>query len=245
MLKTFHRSLLDILLPQSCHVCSAFLRDSVNAFDENICSDCRGRMEETPALACRFCAATLREPREYVERRCSSCRSLALPAFEEAHACFIYNKPMRALIHQMKYRERPYLARTAARLMQSELPRRLLEEANMIVPVPLAPARQRERTFNQAQEIAKELGAAFAKPVTPALRRVKETRSQAELKEKNRFPNVEGAFRVRADAGSAIRGQDIVLVDDVITTTATVRAAAAALADAGAGRIRILALAKG
>jgi ComF family protein len=243
MLKTFGRSLLNILLPRSCHVCSALLRDGINAFDENICSDCRRRIEETPLSACRSCAATLDETQTTPERRCRSCRSLAAPAFEEARACFLYDGPMRTLIRQLKYGERPYLARTAGRLMQNGLPSRFLEEADMIVPVPLSPARRRERTFNQAQEIARELGAASAKPVVLALKRVKETRPQAELKEKDRFPNVEGAFGLVP--GETVRDKDIVLVDDVITTTATVRAAARTLAHAGARRIRVLALAKG
>jgi competence protein ComFC len=127
--------------------------------------------------------------------------------------------------------------------MKTDTPRRFMETADMLVPVPLSPARRRERTFNQAEEIAQELGKIFAKPVVRALRRVRETRPQAELKEKNRFPNVAGAFNLAP--GETVQNKDIVLVDDVITTTATVRAAAAALAQAGARRIRVLALAKG
>jgi ComF family protein len=121
--------------------------------------------------------------------------------------------------------------------------RRVLEEAEVLVPVPLHPRRRRERGFNQADLLAAAVGRRCRLPVAAtALVRRKDTAPQAGLSAAGRRLNVAGAFGVRRRA--RIAGRVVVLVDDVLTTGATALACARALNDAGAREVRLLAVAR-
>jgi ComF family protein len=113
-----------------------------------------------------------------------------------------------------------------------------LDGADVLVPVPLHPRRQRARGFNQAQELAGSL----ALPVLPILKRTRYTPSQTDLPAARRHANVRGAFRLRRRAD--IRGLRVVLVDDVCTTGATLEACARVLRDAGAADVSAITAAR-
>jgi ComF family protein len=109
-------------------------------------------------------------------------------------------------------------------------------ERAALVPVPLSPSRRRERGYNQSTELARALGAVWRLPVREdLLERTRATTTQTRLTPGERHRNVSGAFRARADRAS-LRGLHFVLVDDVVTTAATLNACAAAL-HAGGARI--------
>jgi ComF family protein len=114
----------------------------------------------------------------------------------------------------------------------------------MIVPVPLHPTKEREREFNQAERLARRLGAAMRIPVNNRLlRRVVPTRTQTQLSRQERLANVRNAFALRGS--QRLNGEPIVLVDDVLTTGATTSACAQVLRAAGAGEVCVWTVARG
>jgi ComF family protein len=114
-------------------------------------------------------------------------------------------------------------------------PRDVVEERRAVVPVPLAPARQRERGYNQSALLAAALGSRWNVPVfADALARERATRSQTELTPEERVGNVAGSFRLAGQCRDRIRGEHIVLVDDVVTTAATLNECARVLFEGGA-----------
>jgi ComF family protein len=133
----------------------------------------------------------------------------------------------------LKYDRRATVARGLARQM-AIAGKDVLDGADAVVPVPLHRARERERGFNQARELARHLGM----PVLDALVRGRKTAAQADLPASRRTANVRGAFRLAR--GVRVEGLTLVLVDDVSTTGATLNACAAPLLDAGAGQVRAL-----
>ena len=139
------------------------------------------------------------------------------------------------IVHALKYQEWPAVARAMARRMAAlRFPADVERERAALVPVPLARARQRERGYNQSEELARALAAHWHLPVrTDLLERSRSTVTQTRLTPGERRRNVSGAFRASAERAS-LRGLLLVLVDDVVTTAATLNACAAALHDGGA-----------
>lgn len=114
----------------------------------------------------------------------------------------------------------------------------VVEERNALVPVPLAPTRMRERGYNQSERLAAALGEIWKLPVwNNVLRRTRGTKSQTELTPEERKRNVAGAFEVPPETRQQIRGAHLVIIDDVMTTAATLNACAASLYQAGARTI--------
>jgi ComF family protein len=142
-----------------------------------------------------------------------------------------------SIVHALKYQGWPAVARPMGRRLASlRFPDDVERERAALVPVPLAPSRLRERGYNQSAELARALGNAWSLPVIDhLLARARATNTQTRLTPGERHRNVSGAFRVLADR-SSLRGRHFVLVDDVVTTAATLNACAAAL-HAGGARI--------
>jgi ComF family protein len=150
--------------------------------------------------------------------------------------------PVSSMIHAIKYRGHRRLARALGRRLGAFLV--LHDErwrsADAIVPVPVHRTRRRERGYNQAELIADGLASVLERPVWNVLERRRHTTSQTTLSEKQRLENVTGVFRVRTQAPSHnLEGSTLILVDDVLTTGATVNNCAWALLDAGARRVDV------
>ena len=138
------------------------------------------------------------------------------------------------MIHAFKYGGWTALAEPMARLMSRlDFPRDVVEERSILVPVPLAAPRRRERGFNQSQELALVLGEIWRIPVVEALSRGRSTGTQTRLTPGDRLRNVAGAFATVMGSGK-LAGSHVVLVDDVVTTAATLNACAKALHEGGA-----------
>jgi len=151
---------------------------------------------------------------------------------------------MRRLIHLLKYGNRTLLRHFFMKKMLSFFNsyRVNLDPADLIIPIPLHPARFRERGFNQAQILACLIAQKFNKPLaTKHLLRKRHTRHQAVLTKKERWTNIEGAFTIKHS--SSLKGKHILLVDDLLTTGATASEAAKMLKSAGAAKVGLLALA--
>lgn len=141
-----------------------------------------------------------------------------------------------ALVHALKYDGWSRLAIPMARRMsQLDFPDDVVRERTALVPVPLSPARVRERGYNQAERLASALSVHWRIPVwTDVVRRTRDTKSQVRLTPSERTGNVLHAFADTPETKARLRGAHVVLVDDVITTAATLNAAAEALTSSGA-----------
>jgi ComF family protein len=171
------------------------------------------------------------------------------PAYGRARAAVRYDDVAKKLVHALKYGDRLDLAPTMGRWM-ANAGRALTANADAIVPVPLHWRRLWARRFNQsallAEIIAKESGQGGAQKTVAhgALKRVKATPQQVGLDKSARAQNVQGAFRVPAEGKAQVAGRKLVLVDDVLTSGATIDACARALLRAGAASVDVLVFAR-
>jgi len=167
------------------------------------------------------------------------------PVFARARAVAHFEDgPARQLVHRLKYSDRMELAKPLGAWM-ARAGNELLVEADLLVPVPLHRRRLAARRFNQANSLAQAISAQCGVPVDPfALARVKATPSQVGLSRSQRALNMQGAFRVTDGMGARVEGRAIVLIDDVMTSGATVNAAARALLRGGAKRVDVLVFAR-
>ena len=209
---------LSALLPQSCLLCAA---DSGAAL---LCHDCHEVLPRLPATLCPVCAL----PTPHGET-CGECLKRR-PHFDATVAAFAYAFPMDALVQQLKYAHRIAIADFfAGELLQHPLPR-----TDLMVPLPLSARRLAERGFNQAVEIARPLARALAIPLLlDGGARVIDTAPQTLLPWKERRKNVRHAFECSLD----LAGKSVIVVDDVMTTGATLDEFARVLKDHGAERV--------
>ena len=206
-------------LPQHCLLCSAAAPALA------LCGKCYAELPWLPAACCPQCALPT-----HGGQLCGACLSHP-PRFDVVTAAFVYEWPLAPLIHQYKYAGNLALARLFAHALTT----RITGTADLIIPMPLAPGRLRERGFNQALEIARAVsgntGIALA---AAACRRVRDSAPQATLPWKERVKNIRGAFVCDAN----VRGKRVAVIDDVLTTGATLNELARNLRKAGAAEIQ-------
>jgi ComF family protein len=174
---------------------------------------------------------------------CLDCLKKNL-VFDRAFSPCVYEGTIKQLIHEFKYKDKEYLGQTLVKLMiefiqEYNLP---MNDIDFIIPIPLHRTRLREREFNQAKILSNYLAQEFHKNVLDdCLMRNRNTKTQTDLETPERLLNVKGSFSVKTS--ESIKGKNLLLVDDVLTTGATCSEAARALKDAGAGIIFALTLA--
>ena len=169
------------------------------------------------------------------------CHPATRAALDGVRAAAYYRGPLRAAILRLKFKHDIGLAAALGPLLANCWQSHGLR-ADVLVPVPLGPVRRRQRGYNQAALLAEALGDQLGVAVAPAaLARARETGSQIGLRFDDRYSNVRGAFR--AEPG-AVAGRTVVVVDDVVTSGATLAACALALREAGAAQVWGLALAR-
>ncbi|HEY2836496.1 MAG TPA: ComF family protein [Rhizomicrobium sp.] len=228
--------LLDLLFPPLCIGCGEPL-----GAGRGFCPDCWSGITFLDGPACECCGLPFAfDPGPGT--RCGACLSQP-PAFDRARAIFAYDEKSRGPILALKHADRLDLVPGFARWLERS-GQALVAETDLVVPVPLHRMRLWQRRYNQAAELARRLGALSGKAVAAdALVRVRPTESQGVMvSAKARRRNVLGAFRVLDPV--RVKGRNILLVDDVLTTGATAEACARALKRAGAARVQILALAR-
>jgi ComF family protein len=211
------KTLGEMLFGGSCFLC----RGKTDAL---LCADCDADLPRLGADLCPRCA--LASPAGAVCGRCLT----QPPAYDATRAALAYAFPADALIQALKFRGELALAPLLGALL---LPRVSGKEVDCIVPVPLSAARLRERGFNQALEIARGVAAATRARLAPELcERSRDTGTQMDLPLKERAKNVRGAF----NCPSVVSGT-VAVLDDVMTTGATLEEMAATLKRAGAERV--------
>ncbi len=218
------RALERLLLPNVCVACDGPV--SREGPDELICSLCRARLRR-PSRGCHRCQQPL--PPVGPCRFCSDWPDV----LRRVRSAAWLGPEAREIVHHLKYEGYTALGRPVAELIARAVPR---PAHSVLVPVPLGPGRERDRGYNQAAVIARALGTVWSVPVAESLlRRVRDTRSQTALTPEERRSNVARAFAAASLPSHRGRrsGAAVILVDDVLTTGATLAASAAALATAG------------
>jgi ComF family protein len=166
------------------------------------------------------------------------------PPFARARAAVIHQGLARRLAHELKYHDRCELAPWMARWM-TRAGAELIAAADLVIPVPLHRRRFLLRRFNQSAELARQVARQAGLPFEPGLvQRVRPTRQQVGLGARERKANVRGAFSVPEGARPRLKDRHVLLVDDVLTTGATVAAVATALKRAGAAEVSVLTFAR-
>ena len=202
-------------LPSSCVLCGA------GTMGGRLCAGCDAQLPRLSSGRCAVCALPLAGTAV-----CGACLDHP-PSYDTVSAEYAYAFPIDALIHAYKYGGDLSLAP----LLAAALVRNARAAVDAIIPMPLAPARLRERGFNQAHELARHVGRALRLPIIAnGCRKVTETPPQAALPWKERARNVRGAFVCDVD----LAGQRVAVVDDVMTTGATLNELARNLKRAGA-----------
>ena len=230
------RLALDIALPTLCVAC----REPVDG--EGVCAACWAKLSFIAKPYCpRLGIPFVYDPGPEL----LSMEAIANPpAYARARAAVRYDDVARTLVHALKYQDRTDLAPAMGRWM-ARAGGELLEKADALVPVPLHWKRGWSRRYNQsgalARVIARQSGVRVA---SEALRRVRPTQQQIGLSRSQRTSNVQGVFKVADHRRSEIAGRRVVLVDDVLTTGATVDACARALLRAKAASVDVLVFAR-
>jgi len=242
--RTVARGLADLLLPRACAVCHELLGAHTSGV---VCGTCWSRLERFPEPSCRRCGHP-RQPlpgvglvgQEAAEGDgFADCRwCLKLPATVRAvrSAVRLDAGTGSALVHALKYSGWTAVADgMGTRMARLSFPADVESERVALIPIPLGAARLRERGFNQSSLLAQAVARQWDIPVwDDVLRRQRETDTQTRLTPSERASNVSGAFGTIRGTDVRLRGAHLVLVDDVITTAATLNAAAAALSAGGA-----------
>jgi ComF family protein len=171
---------------------------------------------------------------------CATCRATP-PGYDYARAAALYEGGLRDALHAFKFGGRRALAGPLGDLAAEQCVGSLPDGIDALVPVPLARERERERGFNQAALLARRIGQRLAAPTRAGwLVRTRATRPQSDLSAAERRANVRGAFR----ACEVVAGRHVLLIDDILTTGATLDACARALRAAGARRVGVLTVAR-
>jgi ComF family protein len=232
------RGLVDVALPPACMACRA-------AVDEPgcLCGQCWGRLSFIAPPFCDRLGTPL--PYGFGEGRLlSPAAREAPPAYGRARAVAEFGDVARNLIHALKYADRLDIAPPMGRMM-ARAGADILDDAQALVPVPLHRLRLWRRRFNQSAALAGVIGGEAGLPVRAGwLERRRATVPQVGLDRAARARNVQGAFAVPEMAKGELRGRRLVLVDDVLTTGATIDACVKALLRAGAGRVDVLVFAR-
>ena len=222
--------LLDVLFPPRCAACRELLPPVEGASASlAFCVVCETTLEPL-VLACDVCGFP------DVEGWCAACLAES-PPFDRVCAGFHYGAAIADVLHRYKYEDHPELAGP----LGERLAALSLDAPDLVVPVPLHASRRRKRTYDQALYLAQRLAKLRGWRLDAGvLVRERATRRQVDQHREERVTNVAGAFRVAGD----VRGKRVLLVDDVVTTGATVAECARVLKAAGAKRVEVAAVAR-
>ncbi|WP_244618260.1 ComF family protein [Rhodoferax sediminis] len=221
-------------LPSQCMVCRAWPAQPV-------CEACVVRFAQ-PVPRCPTCALPVPPYRDGAPRECGECLK-SPPPLDACFAAVSYAYPWSDCITSYKFNSNPGLSAALATLLRSApWVEPALERCDLLLPMPLSSERLRERGFNQALALAREL--APGKTDSALLLRIRDTPSQRPLGRAERQRNVAGAFALDPLRAARVHDQRVVLVDDVMTSGASLYAAAHVLRQAGAAHITALVVAR-
>ncbi|MGS2717231.1 ComF family protein [Eionea flava] len=219
-------------LPHTCALCDSY---SPN----RLCPACIEQFLQTPRFSCRACAL----PLPHSALLCGECLQ-HIPPFEETYSPFIYQKPLSDLIFQFKDQGDYYAGKALADIFCQQVQQHLMQHhkplPDLITAVPLHWKKQQQRGINQSAFFAHYLSKQLNIPLFTQVKRTQASPDQKQLTRQQRLQNIQNSFAV----SSTLQRQHIILVDDVMTTGATVSALTTALKKAGAGKVSVWVLAR-
>jgi len=201
---------------------------------EYLCPDCLNKIAFNHPVFCAKCSRPLSNP---AKRLCRHCRHRELH-FDRIWAAAIYDPTMRYLLHLFKYGQNTGLRLTFAEFLKQFVQRYHVpvQDCDLILPVPLHHTRFRERGFNQSELIARPLAAAWKIPFHPGiLERYRFSIYQARVNSKQRWTNISGTFKIKHP--DIIKDKNILIIDDLMTTGATLSEISRELKRAGAQKV--------
>ncbi len=221
--------LLELLFPTRCAGCGAHA-------GVPLCPSCNSSLPLIRGAACSRCGA----PMPHAAEGCTECEG-RMRHLDFTVALARYEEPMRSVIHKFKYDNGWRLAPLLGAMAATSLAPRLRAHKPLLTFVPMHERRRRMRGYDHAERLAAGVGSALGLKPRRLLQRVRPAPAQVSLGHEERRRNVHGAFRA---AGERLRGEEVVLVDDVLTTGHTLSACAAALKAGGAGPVIACVLAR-
>ena len=233
------RGALDLVYPRSCAICDG----EVGREGVHVCWECLSSLDLVTAPFCSLCGDPVDGLVEH-SYRCSWCRRRT-PAFDRARSAVRHHGGFRRALHAFKYQRAVWLRVDFLRFMEACVVTHFQDvDPDAVAYVPLYPSRERHRTYNQAGTLARGLSRRIRVPLAAGLlRRVRATASQTDLSAAERRRNVRDAFE--AVRPGWIQGRTFLLVDDVMTTGATVNECSRVLKTAGAAGVYVVTLARG
>lgn len=235
-IKRYWTALVQLIYPQACIVCSKNLE-----LDQNhLCSDCQGKISVLNQPVCPRCATTLPS---YSDKRCSTCQKSTKRYADYGMSCFSYEGGVKTILHQIKFSKKAWYLKSLKPFFK-EIDWILAENHyDIIIPVPMDPARKREREYNPSELISKLIQPHFPSArFQKVLVKTKRTKPQSELNREERLSNLTDAFKLKREA--SVFGKTVLLVDDVVTTMSTVNECAKCLKQNGAIRVDFFSIAR-
>jgi ComF family protein len=225
------KGLIDFVFPPLCLGCGEFTNES-----SYICQTCWSRLDTYELPLCLDCFAPLPDT-----RRCQECGREPVPVYAYGN----YSTPLKEIIIQLKFRGIKLPTAEFAPLICEAFQQQLRSlQADMLIPIPLYHSRERERGYNQATLFAERLAELLGLPVREdILIRTEKRKPQAKLSFAERIDNIRGVFAVVSEVSE--QGGSVILVDDVVTSGATVREAKKELEQAGYRVAAVAAIAHG
>ncbi|MBU6338876.1 MAG: ComF family protein [Rickettsiales bacterium] len=236
-MKNFLKKITEIVFPNQCLYCNCLIGQ-----EGLFCNSCWQKLQFITDPKCNICSHAF----EFQVGDCLTCaKCLARkPAYDKVITVFRYNQIIKKIIGDFKYRDNISLAKKLTKIIFNKFSEEL-DEIDFIIAVPLHKKRLRKRKFNQAIILAKELAKLTDKRLYyDLLQRIKNTTPQASLSRKEREKNLNGAFILKDKYHELVKGKNILLVDDVMTTGSTLENCAKILKKYKAKKVIVLTIAK-
>jgi len=240
-LKTLLAKVSGLIYPDICQICE---NEKATSEESYVCRSCRSKIKYIEPPFCEQCG----KPYEgYITTSfiCSDCRSSKI-YFSQARSVAVYDDVIKKAIHLYKYKSALWIEPILAEmLIESIKTDSDWSERDAIIPVPLHFVKRNERGFNQSERLSTRISKATGIPLnTKLLKRVKYTETQTTLDRSRRSENVKNAFDVK-DKSGWLKGKKLILIDDVLTTGATVNECERVLRKAGAIDVAVWTVARG
>ena len=235
----YGRAFLRLIYPAYCASCQMPL----GIEEKYLCPACFLKIVEIPSPHCLRCATPL-PPFGPHKTLCQNCHS-ERPYYDRGYALVHYEEPVKTIFHQVKFQSKVWLLEVFSNLVRNSLSSLEMNDYDALVPIPLERSREHKRTFNQAEVVARMLAQNHnqrAPRVFHLLKKKRKTVPQSQLRRSERLRNLEGAFSVRRR--SAVKGMRLLLVDDIVTTGATINECARMLKQEGAEQVDFFTIAR-